>query len=392
MTNQELYKQAILDAKAVRETAMAAAKESLAEAFEPRIKEMLRLKLSEEMEESVDMEETVDMEEAFKLGDTPPFKDNKGTEKGAPYGRGKKNEPGDSAYQTKVDLKKTSGSLSEDEMEESTLEEILAELDALSEDDDTMEEAKMDKMEEGLYEAGDEEEAAEDDEDAEEAPEMGEEASDDEQVVELTVGELKDIFRDVFAQAQGGATPEMDGTLDEPTDKPEELSLEEILAELEEEENKMEENINVGAEIAHKRTPGKYGGGEYKVDEAKKKMDEKMKKDLEEANKAVNAMRAELQEVNLLNAKLLYVNKIWKGKSLSESQKVKVLNAFDRATTVKEAENIFKTLNESLVAPKKTDLKESMGFASKPIGSAPAKPIVEIDSMVARWQTIAGIK
>jgi predicted RNase H-like nuclease (RuvC/YqgF family) len=117
----------------------------------------------------------------------------------------------------------------------------------------------------------------------------------------------------------------------------------------------------------------------------KKQVDLKRKqKELEEANKAVKAMREELQEVNLLNAKLLYVNKIWKGKSLSESQKVKVLNAFDRATTVKEAENIFKTLNESLVAPKKADLKESMGFASKPIGSAPAKPIVEVDSMVAR--------
>jgi len=52
MTNQELYKQAILDAKAVRETALAAARETLAEAFEPRLKEMVRLSLSED-----DMEE-----------------------------------------------------------------------------------------------------------------------------------------------------------------------------------------------------------------------------------------------------------------------------------------------------------------------------------------------
>ena len=53
MTNQELYKQAILDAKAVRETALAAAKESLSEAFEPRIMEMMRLKLAEELEENI---------------------------------------------------------------------------------------------------------------------------------------------------------------------------------------------------------------------------------------------------------------------------------------------------------------------------------------------------
>ena len=67
MTNQELYKQAILDAKAVRETALAAAKQSLSEAFEPRIMEMMRLKLSEELEEGQEeVEESVEeMEEAM---------------------------------------------------------------------------------------------------------------------------------------------------------------------------------------------------------------------------------------------------------------------------------------------------------------------------------------
>ena len=355
MTNQELYKQAILDAKAVRETAMAAAKESLAEAFEPRIKEMLRLKLSEELEETTDMEESTDMEE---YAEQQP-KDEKEAHK-----------------------------MSESDMEESTLDEILAELDALSEDDSKMEEAKKDKMEE----AKDDEAGEEPTEDAIEEPatddamapeEMGSE--DDEQVVDITVGELKDIFRDVFAQLQGGAAPEATDTLDEPVAGSEEISLEEILAELEMEESKMEEAAFIPGDA--KAVAKGEVGSKAELEEKKKMEDE-----LEEAKKAIHAMRSELQEVNLLNAKLLYVNKIWKGKSLSESQKVKVLNAFDRATTVKEAENIFKTLNESMVAPKKTDLRESMGFASKSIGTAPAKPIVEVDSMVARWKTIAGIK
>ena len=346
MTNQELYKQAILDAKAVRETAMAAAKESLAEAFEPRIKEMLRLKLSEELEESTDIEEYAeqqpkDEEEAHKM--------------------------------------------SESDMEESTLDEILAELDALSEDSDTMEEAKKDKMEENIEEA-DDEEAADDDAEEPKADDAGEagaemESEDDEQVVDITVGELKDIFRDVFAQLQGGAAIEEPATLDEPVAGAEEISLEEILAELEEEENRMEEIAKVPGDAKEKVS-------DVSTIEEKRKTE----KELEEAKKAIHAMRAELQEVNLLNAKLLYVNKLWKGKSLSESQKVKVLNAFDRATTVKEAENIYKTLNESLTAPKKADLRESLGFASKPIGSAPAKPIVEADAFVSRWQTLAGIK
>jgi hypothetical protein len=95
----------------------------------------------------------------------------------------------------------------------------------------------------------------------------------------------------------------------------------------------------------------------------------------------------------LFSAKLLYVNKIFKAKNLSESQKTKVINAFDRAVSVKEVENTYKTLLESLSADtKKSTIKESVGFASKPIGHAPARPIVEADAFVTRWQQLAGIK
>ena len=96
--------------------------------------------------------------------------------------------------------------------------------------------------------------------------------------------------------------------------------------------------------------------------------------------------------MNLFNAKMLYVNKIFKSKNLNESQKTKVINAFDRAISVKEVENTYKTLLESIgEAPKKTSIKESVGFASKPIGSAPVRPIVEADAFVSRWQKLAGI-
>ena len=99
-----------------------------------------------------------------------------------------------------------------------------------------------------------------------------------------------------------------------------------------------------------------------------------------------------LNEINLLNAKLLYVNKIFKAKSLTESQKVKVVNAFDRATTTKEAQNIYETLKDSLTEGKKSSIKESVGFASKAMGAAPAQPIVEADGYVNRMQILAGIK
>ena len=117
--------------------------------------------------------------------------------------------------------------------------------------------------------------------------------------------------------------------------------------------------------------------------------------ELEEAIETINVLKAELNEVNLLNAKLLYVNRLFKAKSLSESQKVKVITAFDRATTIRETKNIYETLKESLnttAAVKKAPLKESLGFASKPIGSAPARPIVEADAYVYRMQQLAGIR
>jgi hypothetical protein len=106
----------------------------------------------------------------------------------------------------------------------------------------------------------------------------------------------------------------------------------------------------------------------------------------------IATLRSELNEVNLLNAKLLYVNKLFKAKTLNESQKVKVINAFDRAETVKEAKNIYETLNESLSLAKKSSLKENLSFASKAVGVADKSIIVESNDFVARMQKLAGIK
>ena len=133
-------------------------------------------------------------------------------------------------------------------------------------------------------------------------------------------------------------------------------------------------------------------GKEEKVDEEK----EKMKEELEEAKAAVEQLRSDLNEVNLLNSKLLYTNKIFRGKNLTENQKIKVLKAFDKAETVKQAKTIFETLNENLVAKtKKSNIRESLGAASKPAGVAPKRNlnegIVQEDAMVSRFKKLAGI-
>jgi hypothetical protein len=95
----------------------------------------------------------------------------------------------------------------------------------------------------------------------------------------------------------------------------------------------------------------------------------------------IETLKSELNDINVLNAKLLYTNKIFRNKSLTESQKVKVLTAFDKTTTKKEVELVYETLLESLKVPTiKTSIKESMSSASKVLGGVTSRPIIENDA------------
>jgi len=115
-----------------------------------------------------------------------------------------------------------------------------------------------------------------------------------------------------------------------------------------------------------------------------------LKGELSEAYSVINTLRSELNEVNLLNAKLLFTNKIFKNRSLTETQKVKVLTAFDKANSVKEAKLVYETLLENLKTTK-SSVNESMGFASKAMGTSTKSPIVESNMMVDRFKKLAGI-
>jgi len=66
MSNSKLLKEAIADAKAVRETAIANAKIALEEAFAPRLQSILSQKLQQEMED----EEEADVTEEYGVEDT----------------------------------------------------------------------------------------------------------------------------------------------------------------------------------------------------------------------------------------------------------------------------------------------------------------------------------
>lgn len=382
MTNQELFKQAIADAKSVRDAAVANAKAALEETFTPKIMSMLSAKLNELEDDSVEEGKEVEEEGYGK---------EEGMETSQNYEAGQQ-KPEESYG-----------------LEETELDEILAQLEAeekgkqeegkeeVKEGKKEVEEAKKEeeskKVEESLtVEADDESEEADEteDDDAEEAESEG-----DDEVTELTVDELKDIIRDVLkdvlaSDETGGeeSGEELDLTAvgdkagaDEEEIEDDSISLEELLAELDKEDDakKVEEAKEEVEE------------GKKEVEEAKKEEVEEAKKDLEEAIKTIKALQVELNEVNLLNAKLLYTNKIFKSKSLNEAQKVKVLKTLDKAVNVKEAKAIFETLSETLNSKTKSSIKESVGFASKAVGVAPSQPIVEGDSAIRRMQQLAGI-
>lgn len=116
-------------------------------------------------------------------------------------------------------------------------------------------------------------------------------------------------------------------------------------------------------------------------------------KDLKEAMRTIHVLKETLKETNLLNAKLLYVNKLFKAKPLTESQKVKVIAAFDKAFNKEEAKLIYESLNETLTA-KRSPLKEAVmgSSSSKSVGSGkPKGNLIVEDATVARFKKLAGI-
>jgi len=138
-----------------------------------------------------------------------------------------------------------------------------------------------------------------------------------------------------------------------------------------------------------------HGKGPKKKDTAEdeKEIDykKKLKEELEEAYSTIESLKSELNEINLLNAKLLYTNKIFKTKNLNENQKVKVLSSFDKAATVGEVKLVFETLSEGIKATKNT-IKENLGSASKAtVTPSVKKPIVESNEAFLRMQKLAGI-
>ena len=132
---------------------------------------------------------------------------------------------------------------------------------------------------------------------------------------------------------------------------------------------------------------------EDKMDEGEKDKVEETEKELEEAYNVIKFMKSKLNEVNLLNAKLLFSNKLFRNHSLNESQKMKVIENFDRAQTLREVKLVFATLSESFGFGGKTKRTIKESYASKSTRStAPSKKVIsEGSDLSARWKKLANL-
>ena len=370
----DLLKEAIADAKAVRETALENAKIALEEAFTPRLQSMLSKKIQSEIEveegeheddEDVDErmhdEDEEDMDEKMRLkaDDEDPTDDaseamhdeDEDDVEERMHGEEEDDEVEERMHDEEEDEKKDEAMHDEDEdddMEEDLdLEAVLKELETEAMHDEDEDE---DDVAEGRMKDEDDEEDKVDENDVSSGIGKGDNAHDKKS------GDSTDIGKAGKAKFESKEQVEED------------IDLDEVLKALTEED---EEEVEV-SEVA------------------------KLQSELKEHRDVVKYLRGKLNEVNLLNAKLLFTNKLFRAYGLSNDQKMKVVETFDRATNLREVKLVYSTLAESFTTKTKTEIKESKGSASKVVASTKSEKQEEILTEGAelrdRFKKLAGIK
>ena len=340
MAKSDLLKEAIADAKAVKETALANAKIALEEAFAPRIHGMLSAKLSEELDD----------EEMEAPAPEPTMEHDVMYEPEGEEGMGAEMEMEAPAPEmdTEIDM-------------EAPAPEMEAPADDMSMEGMYMNDADGDPT----------------DADSTMAP------TDEDLELEAIIRELEeDLDEDVTEEVLPEAVEEEPAKADKDSDDKieEDFNIDEIIEEI------LSEDDEIVTEAEHE---------EDEKEEPKEKMEE-ISTELDEAYNTIHSLKDTINEVNLLNAKLLYTNKLFRNFELSENQKMTVIENFDRAGNTREVKLVFSTLAESFQLPvkKKKIVKES--FASKASGTtAPTEKTKQIinegNQLANRWKKLAGL-
>lgn len=337
MAKNDILAEAIADARKVKSAALANAKLALEETFTPTLQRMISSRIAEEEgDEEMDMEDDFNID--VNMEDEAEFAPE-GEEAVTGFGGGEEEAP------------------AEEGGEDLELEALIRELDG--EEDDFMSES--DEFEDDS---------------------MGLEEGEEEQWLSTNPSSERDQFSE-------SEDMEMD---DELTEALNALLEEEGLGD----DLDMGPNKEDGASYTDSPTPGLAALTENR---RLKKALVQSKKDLNEAYRAVTTLKKTLNEVNLLNGKLMYTTKTFKKFNLNESQQSRILDAFDRTTSIREVKLVYSTICESFnKKPLATKKKVTEGFASKPVNAInpTRKPSSNSDviqeTFVQRMQRLANLR
>ena len=397
---KDILKEAIADAKAVREVALANAKAALEEAFTPKLQSMLSAKLSEELEEEYDedeksegmyYDEDEDMDEGMSydedmdedMDEMMNYDEDEDMDEGHMDGHGMYDE--DESMEEEADLD-----------EEIDLEEILNELE-LEEDEAVLdEEEQLDEMEvnysaETANRVGYKADYVHENEDFDLDALLNEINSLDEENVEEghCYGEDGKPMPESHCYEEG-KKEDLDEGLKDTFMK---IFNNPVVKKLFPEEYYSEDGKFLLKKFMEDLGDAASGATAAGTSEG-------VEEELEETKAALNTITTELNEVNLLNSKLLYVNRIFKANNLNDSQKLRVVETLDKADSTKEAKLIYETIKDTFNVAKSTkitpkrSIRENFGMASKAAGTstAPKKEVItESTDMVARFKKLANI-
>jgi hypothetical protein len=412
MANSKLLKEAIADAKAVKETALANAKLALEEAFTPRLQSILSQKMRAEAEvedmeaDKVDEElsstgigSKVDAGYAETPGANPTLDAHTDLSVGVKKDSGKPEQAG-TDYKKVADISEEENPFADKEddkdAEIAELKARLAELEGEdSEEENPFAQDAMEGEDEmGMDDMGMDSEMGDDSMDMDDMGSNDEESEDD--------MDLEAIIRELEAQL-GDEESEEDSEesmyeAEEEDEKEAKNEAEETEKEKEakneaEEDDKKDDVIDL-EEILREMEADMKGDDKEKVDEAE---EEEKEKELNEAYKTIRSLQKTINEVNLLNAKLLFANKLFRAHNMTNEQKVKVIETLDRTNSVREVKLVYSTLAENFkyTSNKSTKKSISEGIASKVTKSTkPAvskQVIAESTNFSDRFKKLAGI-
>ena len=394
----DLLREAIADAEQVRETAIANAKLQLEESIAPTIKAELTKALSqtEEVEEAI--QETEGVDEAH---------DPKGAEANDFAEVGEAVESADVADEdSEVEIVSEDESATDDVVEEeSSVNEEAEETEEQVDEVDITVRGATTTISGPDINAAPELKEEEEDEEEEEVEDVVDDEEDDEDMEDLDLEAIiRELQAEVDALSEDDEEDEEDEVpavedeedeeeVDEGDEDEEEVEVED---EEDEDEDEVEEDLDLDAILREIEAELSEEDETELAQENTRLQDE-----LSEYRKAVELLRGKLNEVNLLNAKLLYTNKLFRGKELSQDQKIHVVETFDLATTIREVKLLYATLGEATVnVPKKKQTTSSTevvaeGIASKVVGgTAPTTEVLEEDQFAGfrkRMKELAGI-